>query len=83
MDRDAPQVLTLEKAAYPHVQLFIDGQWCGGASGRTLQILNPATGAPIATLARAEIADLDRALAAADKGFKTWRKVSALSLIHI
>jgi succinate-semialdehyde dehydrogenase/glutarate-semialdehyde dehydrogenase len=77
MDRDAPQVLTLEKAAYPHVQLFIDGQWCGGASGRTLQILNPATGAPIATLAKADIADLDRALAAADKGFKTWRKVSA------
>ena len=76
MDRNAPQVLTLEKSAYPHVQLFIDGEWCGGANGRTIQILNPATGAPIATLAKAEIADLDRALAAADKGFRTWRKVS-------
>jgi len=79
MDRAAPQ----DKTAYPHVQLFIDGKWCGGANGRTLQILNPATGAPMATLARAEIADLDRALAAAEKGFKVWRKVSAFDRYKI
>jgi len=63
--------------AYADVQLLINGEWCNGAQGRTLPILNPATGKPIANLARAEIADLDRALAAADKGFKLWRKVSA------
>ena len=83
MDRTDPQALSPDKTAYPHVQLFIDGAWCGGASGRTLQILNPATGAPMATLARAEIADLDRALAAADKGFKLWKKVSAFERYKI
>ena len=62
---------------YSDVSLFIDGQWCQGASGKTEPILNPATGKEIARLAHADRADLDRALAAADKGFQQWRKVSA------
>ena len=62
---------------YSDVSLFIDGQWCQGASGKTEPILNPATGKQIARLAHADRADLDRALAAADKGFKQWRTVSA------
>ena len=60
-----------------NVLLFIDGAWCGGASGATLPVLNPATGETIGSVARAAPADLDRALAAADRGFKAWRKVSA------
>src|SRR3546814_20830078 len=36
----------------------------------------PATGEEIGKVAHAEKADLDRALAAADKGFKAWKKVS-------
>jgi succinate-semialdehyde dehydrogenase/glutarate-semialdehyde dehydrogenase len=40
-------------------------------------VLNPATGEAIGKLAHADRADLDRALATADKGFKAWRKVSA------
>ena len=65
------------QTAYADVQLLINGEWCNGAQGRTLPILNPATGQPMAQLARAEIADLDRALIAAEKGFALWRKVSA------
>jgi len=62
---------------YQPVSLFIDGAWGASASGRTLEILNPATSEPIGTVAHAGIADLDRALAAAQKGFDTWRKISA------
>ena len=62
---------------YPHTQLFIDGAWADGAGGRTLPVENPATGDAIGTVAHADRADLDRALEAADKGFKLWRKVSA------
>ena len=29
---------------YPNTRLFIDGQWCDAADGRTLAVLNPATG---------------------------------------
>jgi succinate-semialdehyde dehydrogenase/glutarate-semialdehyde dehydrogenase len=57
--------------------LFIDGAWCGGSGGAALPVLNPATGETIGSVARAGQADLDRALAAAEKGFKAWRKVSA------
>ena len=47
--------------AYPDVLLLIDGAWCKAASGKTLPVVNPATGDPIGTVAHAERADLDRA----------------------
>ena len=62
---------------YPDTQLYIDGAWCAAASGRTHPVVNPATGAAIGKFAWADRADLDRALAAAEKGFQTWKKVSA------
>ena len=62
---------------YSDVSLYIDGAWSKSASGKTIPVLNPATAEPIGTVAHAEKADLDRALAAAEKGFKAWRKVSA------
>jgi succinate-semialdehyde dehydrogenase/glutarate-semialdehyde dehydrogenase len=62
---------------YPDVLLLIDGDWTKSASGRSIPVVNPATGEPIGTVAHAGTADLDRALDAAEKGFATWRKVSA------
>ena len=59
------------------VSLFIDGNWTKAAAGRTIPVVNPATGEDIGTVAHADKNDLDRALEAADKGFRTWRKVSA------
>ncbi len=58
---------------YPDTQLFIDGQWQDAADGRSLAVVNPATGKEIGRVAHAGTADLDRALAAAEKGFATWR----------
>jgi succinate-semialdehyde dehydrogenase / glutarate-semialdehyde dehydrogenase len=62
---------------YQNVSLFIDGSWSAAVSGRSLPVVSPATGDAIGTVAHAERADLDRALEAADKGFRAWRKVSA------
>ena len=62
---------------YTDVSLHIDGAWTAAAAGRTLTVLNPATGEPLGTVAHAERADLDRALEAAEKGFRAWKKVSA------
>ncbi|MEW6435810.1 MAG: NAD-dependent succinate-semialdehyde dehydrogenase [Pseudomonadota bacterium] len=59
------------------VLLYIDGTWRPGAAGRTLEVINPATEAVIGTVARAETADLDAALAAVQKGFAVWRDTSA------
>jgi succinate-semialdehyde dehydrogenase/glutarate-semialdehyde dehydrogenase len=63
---------------YPNTRLLIDGQWCDAADGRTLPVINPATGAEIGRVAHADVADLDRALAAAQKGFATWRATPAV-----
>jgi len=62
---------------YSDVSLFIDGSWGPASGGRTIAVVNPATGDAIGTVPHASISDLDRALDAADKGFKTWRKISA------
>ena len=62
---------------YPEVNLFIDGKWGPAAEGRTLEVLNPATGDTLSTLAHAGRADLDRALAAAERGFRLWSRTSA------
>ena len=62
--------------SYPNVQLFIDGKWRPAASGKTIPVINPATEEPVGTVAHAEKADLDEALAAAEKGFKAWRVLS-------
>ena len=68
---------TTAPPAYPSTQLLIDGQWCDAADGRTLAVVNPATGDEIGRVSHAGRADLDRALAAAQKGFTTWRAMPA------
>jgi len=62
---------------YPDVMLHIDGAWTAAHGGKTLDVMNPATGEVNGAVAHAERADLDVALAAADRGFAAWRRVSA------
>jgi succinate-semialdehyde dehydrogenase / glutarate-semialdehyde dehydrogenase len=62
---------------YPNISLFVDGAWLPALAGRTLPVVNPASGEVIGSVAHAERADLDRALEAAERGFRTWRRKSA------
>ncbi|MEY2942524.1 MAG: hypothetical protein RLY97_538 [Pseudomonadota bacterium] len=62
---------------YPAPSLFIAGAWRGASDGGTIPVVDPATGQTIANLPVATTADLDEALAAADAGFKQWRRVTA------
>ena len=68
---------------YPAPTLFIGGNWRASGDGSTIPVRNPATQEVIAELPVATKADLDEALAAADAGFKTWRKVSAYDRANI
>lgn len=63
--------------SYPNTQLFIDGQWRDAADGKSLAVFNPATGQEIGRVAHAGKADMDAALASAQKGFETWRDIPA------
>lgn len=66
----------MSSPAYPDTQLLIANEWVEAASGKTIPVRNPATGQAIGTVAHAGIADLDRALAAAQSGFEMWRSAS-------
>ncbi|MDE2250171.1 MAG: NAD-dependent succinate-semialdehyde dehydrogenase [Gammaproteobacteria bacterium] len=58
---------------YPEVQMYIDGGWTAGSGNRRQPIFNPATEQVLGEVPVAEITDLDRALAAAARGFAQWR----------
>ena len=51
-------------------QLFINGQWCDAASGRTFETPNPATGETLARVAEGGAEDIDRAVRAARRAFE-------------
>ncbi|MCC2613995.1 NAD-dependent succinate-semialdehyde dehydrogenase [Neorhizobium petrolearium] len=62
---------------YGELKLFIDGEWIGADGRVTEDVINPATGEPIAALPHATAEDLDRAVAAASRAFRTWRTTTA------
>jgi succinate-semialdehyde dehydrogenase/glutarate-semialdehyde dehydrogenase len=64
-------------AHYPELYMVIDGERIAAGKRRTFPVVNPATGAVIGQLPMAETTDLDRALAAAGRGFARWREASA------
>jgi succinate-semialdehyde dehydrogenase/glutarate-semialdehyde dehydrogenase len=63
--------------------LLIDNQWRPGSGNQRLSVQNPATGALLGTVACAETADLDDALASVQRGFEIWRKTSAFERYRI
>jgi succinate-semialdehyde dehydrogenase/glutarate-semialdehyde dehydrogenase len=68
---------------YSDLKLYIDGEWLGGKGRKSEDVINPATGKVLAQLPHASKADLDAALAAADKGFKVWKAMSAYDRSNI
>src|SRR5258705_4602610 len=62
---------------YENLQLYIDGKFTPGQSGASSSVLNPANDQVLSKLPHAKKPELDAALAAADKGFKISKSVSA------
>ncbi|MCX7037466.1 MAG: NAD-dependent succinate-semialdehyde dehydrogenase [Proteobacteria bacterium] len=58
---------------YPQLALLIDGQWLSGEGRATVPVINPATEEVLGHLPLATKADLDRALAAAERAWPVWR----------
>ncbi|HEX7951294.1 MAG TPA: gamma-aminobutyraldehyde dehydrogenase [Candidatus Limnocylindrales bacterium] len=57
-------------------QQFIGGAWVSSASGKTLDVENPANGRVIAKVAASDPEDVDRAARAAATAFETWQKTT-------
>ncbi len=62
-------------SAYADLSLFIGGEWVSSGGRESSAVINPATEEVIGHVPHASKTDLDRALAAAAEGFKTWRAV--------
>ncbi len=58
---------------YPQLHMIIDGEKIPVGQRRAHTVVNPATGAVLGALPLADAPDLDRALAAAQRGFRLWR----------
>ena len=52
-------------------RLLIDGEWAAAADGQTFATVNPANGQPLAEVALAGEADVDRAVQAARRAFES------------
>jgi succinate-semialdehyde dehydrogenase/glutarate-semialdehyde dehydrogenase len=58
-------------------QAYIDGQWVGADNGQTFDVTNPATGEVIASVPQMGKAEAERAVVAAHKAFKQWKRKTA------
>ncbi|APE27790.1 NAD-dependent succinate-semialdehyde dehydrogenase [Aurantiacibacter gangjinensis] len=62
---------------YPALHMLIAGEKVTGGGRDTEEVINPATEEVLGTLPHATSDDLDRALDAAQSGFREWRSTSA------
>jgi len=62
----------------PETRCFIDGDFVAAKTGETFETLNPATGDVIAEVARGTAADIDAAVAAARRAYKSgvWSRMA-------
>ncbi len=68
---------------YEDLCLYIDGQFLKGEGRRESDVVNPATDEVVGKLPHASKADLDRALAAAQEAFMSWRRTSPMERARI
>ncbi len=54
---------------------YINGKWVEPPDGKNLDVINPATGEKIGSVALSPKKEMDSAIAAAKNAFKSWRKV--------
>ena len=64
-------------------KFYIDGAWVEPSSSRTLEVIDPSTERSIATVALADQADVDRAVAAAKRAFESFSQTSVADRIAL
>src|SRR3982074_307859 len=58
-------------------QCYVDGQWIGADSRKTLSVIDPATGQALGTVPDLGAAETRRAIAAAERAWPSWRAKTA------
>lgn len=70
-------MLALKDPSLLRQQSFIDGQWADADGGQRLDVVNPATGEVIASVAHCGEAEALRAVEAAERALHDWRETTA------
>src|SRR5882724_5952519 len=73
-DRAGPLLAKLKLEGIGHM---IDGKVVPSISGQTFETRSPVDGTALATVARGNAEDVDRAATAASRAFKAWRDMPA------
>ena len=70
---------TVQEFIQEHKKMFIDGQWVPSVSGKTFEVLNPATEEVVTHVAEGDKEDIDLAVKAARKAFESgpWSSMSS------
>jgi glyceraldehyde-3-phosphate dehydrogenase (NADP+) len=66
-----------------HAELLIGGQWRPAASGQVEEIRSPYDGSVVGTVPIAGSEDVEQAMAAAERGARTWRRTPAHERMRI
>lgn len=76
-------MLPLQDASLLRQAMLIDGEWVQADSGKTLDVRNPATGELVARVPNGGADETRRAIAAAERAMKQWRKTLPKERAHV
>ena len=78
MNVQTPVQLPAELVLPQQTGLYYGGEWHSAKSGRRVEVRSPATGQVLCSIADAAPEDVEAAIAAAEAGFREWRRVPPL-----
>ncbi|MCH8257323.1 MAG: aldehyde dehydrogenase family protein, partial [Proteobacteria bacterium] len=66
-----------------HLKFYINGEWVDPVTPATLDVINPTTEEPFATISMGSAADVDKAVAAANTAFESFSKTSVAERVEL
>ncbi|PWY71477.1 aldehyde dehydrogenase [Aspergillus heteromorphus CBS 117.55] len=70
-------------SSFPTRQLYYDGKLWPASSGKTFESIDPSNATPLAEIQVAAHADIDAAIAAADRAFSSWSQTPPIARARI
>ena len=64
-------------------QFYINGEWVDPVTPQTLEVINPATEQPFATISMGTAADVEKAVAAASAAFDSFSQTSVAERVDL
>jgi aldehyde dehydrogenase (NAD+) len=64
-------------------RFYIDGDWVDPVGSAELEVINPATEKPVATISMGSVADIDLAVAAANRAFESYAATSPADRLEL